>query len=83
METLRLERPTAWTERGVWRGIEATLTLWFSPAGGGCRVSADLSVTGRGLARPLGPMLTRIAPYAVRADLRGAARLLSERAAEQ
>jgi hypothetical protein len=79
METTRLDRPVEWTERGVWRGIEATLTLRFADAADGCRVTAEFVVRGRGLARPLGPPLTRLATLAVPGDLRRAARILSER----
>jgi hypothetical protein len=80
METTVLDRPTRWTERGVWRGITATLTLLFAPAPTGCRVTAEFVVTGSGLAGPLGPVLTRAARAAVPGDLRRAARILSERA---
>jgi len=80
METTVLDRPACWTERGVWRGFEATLTLRFTPAAPGCRVEAAFEVTGRGIARPLGPVLTRAARAAVPGDLRRAARILSERA---
>jgi hypothetical protein len=82
MRTTVLERATTWTERGTWRAIEATLTLRFAPAGRGCVVTADARVSGAGMARPLGPLLTRAAALAVPGDLRRAARILSERAAE-
>lgn len=82
MRTTVLERPKAWAERGVWRGIEATLTLRFAPAGAGCVVTADVRVGGRGIARPLGPLLSRAAAIAVPRDLERAARVLSERTAE-
>jgi hypothetical protein len=82
METTRLDRPVVWTERGVWRGIEATLTLRFADVPDGCRVTAEFVVRGRGPARPLGPLLTRLATLAVPGDLRRAARILSERTAE-
>jgi hypothetical protein len=82
METTVLERATTWTEHGTWRGIEATLTLRFAPAGRGCVVTADARVSGTGPARLLGPLLTRVAALAVHGDLRRAARILSERAAE-
>ncbi len=83
METLELDRPTRWTESGTWRSIRATLTLDFVPVGQQCRVDATFVVTGTGLARPVGPALTRMAPYAVRSDLRRAARILSAGSAEQ
>jgi uncharacterized protein YndB with AHSA1/START domain len=83
METTVLDRPRTWTERGAWRGVEATLTLHFAPDGGGCVVTAEAAVTGRGPARPLGPLLTRLAALAVPGDLRRAAKLLSEPAPGQ
>jgi hypothetical protein len=82
MTTTELHRPATWTERGVWRGIEATLTLQFAEGAAGCTVTADAQVTGRGVARLLGPMLTRAAHLAVPGDLRRAARILSERRTE-
>jgi hypothetical protein len=82
METTLLDRPARWTERGVWRAIEATLTLRFHPAGRGCEVAAEVEVVGHGAARPLGPFLARAAALAVPRDLRRAARILSERRAE-
>jgi len=80
METTRLDRPAVWTEQGTWRGITATLTLCFTTTAGGCLVTADVRVTGRGVARALGPLLTRAAGLAVPADLRSAATRLSARA---
>jgi uncharacterized protein YndB with AHSA1/START domain len=82
METTRLDAPGVWTECGTWRGIEAELTLRLEPVGVECTVTADVTLAGHGLARPLGPMLTRAAALAVPSDLRRAARILSERAAE-
>jgi hypothetical protein len=82
LRTTELQRPTTWTERGAWRGIEATLTLQFAEDAAGCTVAADARVTGHGVARSLGPLLTRAARLAVPGDLRRAARILSERRAE-
>ena len=82
METTALDRPSSWTERGVWRAVEATLTLRFRPVGHGCETTAEVHVVGHGLARPLGPVLARAAALAVPRDLRRAARVLSERSAE-
>lgn len=82
METTELDRPTRWTERGSWRGVEAVLTLRFSPSDSGCLVTADACVTGRGIARFLGPVLGRVAAVAVPGDLARAARILSARGAE-
>jgi uncharacterized protein YndB with AHSA1/START domain len=82
METTELERPARWTERGAWGAFAATLTLLFTPTPTGCRVDAEFVVEARGVVRPLGPLLTRAARAAVPGDLRRAARILSERAAE-
>lgn len=77
METTELARPHRWTERGTWRGFDATLTLEFAPAPGGCEVEYDLILRGRGLARPLALLLGAASPLAVRNDLRRAAGILS------
>jgi hypothetical protein len=77
MRTTALDRPQHWSEIGRWRGITATLSLDFAPAASRCQVTARFAV----IAGPLGPALTRMAGPAVRADLRRAARILSERAA--
>ena len=79
METTVLERPHTWTEAGRWGGVEAVLTLRFTPAGEGCVVEPDFSLTGRGVARLVLPALRLLAAPAVRSDLRRAARLLSRR----
>jgi len=79
METTLLERPTQWTERGVWRGIEATLTLRFTPAEPGCIATAEGSLIARGVGRPLAPLLRRAAALAVPRDLERAAGILSAR----
>ena len=76
METTVFEPPTTWTERGTWFGIAAELTLRFVPSPGGCTVNAEAVVRGTGLLRPLGPVITRAAGFAVPADLRRAAALL-------
>jgi hypothetical protein len=82
VETRVLERPNAWAEDGVWRGIEAHLLLLFERRDDGCRVSARVRVKGRRLWRALGPLATVAAGIAVPRDLERAARILSERAAE-
>jgi hypothetical protein len=82
METTELDRARTWTERGRWRALEAVLTLEFTPAGAGCRVASLFAVTGHGVARPLGPLLTSAARLAVPRDLRRAARILSARSGE-
>jgi uncharacterized membrane protein len=82
METRVLERPTAWAEVGTWRGIEARLVLMFEDRGETCTVEVLARVEGRRLWRPLGPFLSIAAVVAAPRDLRRAARILSERAAE-
>ncbi len=77
MVTTVLEPSTTWTEVGTWRGISAELTLRFAPSATGCTVTAQARVFGRGLLRPLGPMITAAAGLAVPGDLRRAAELLS------
>lgn len=66
-----------WAERGEWRGIAATLRLDFAPVATGTRVTATVDLTTPAPLRPAGAVLRRLAPYAVRADLRRAARQLT------
>ena len=80
METTELERPYRWTEKGSWKPFRAELSLNFDEAGTGCRVTPTLQLDGRGSARPIAWVLSRVAPYAVRKDLRRAARILAARA---
>jgi uncharacterized protein YndB with AHSA1/START domain len=77
MRTTELDRPRRWTETGTWRGFAATLTLTFTDAPGGCEVRPTMTITGRGPRAPLAWALARVAPYAVRGDLRHAAGRLS------
>ena len=79
METTALQRPTSWSEAGRWGGVEAVLTLRFVPAGAGCLVEPEFSLTARGPARVALPVLRLLATPAVRSDLRRAARILSAR----
>ena len=72
METTELDRPRRWTERGTWRGFSAELTLEFAPAPGGCAVEPTMTLRGPGAF-----LLNPLAPYAVRSDLKRAARLLA------
>ncbi|MBS45500.1 MAG: polyketide cyclase [Nocardioides sp.] len=80
MELTDADRPTRWSERGTWGRFAAELTLDFAPAGSGCAVTATMALHARGVAWPLGVVLQRLAPYAVRADLRSAAEILAARA---
>ncbi len=84
METTVQERPVRWSEVGRWHGLEAVLTLTFSPrspdsSGGGTDVEAEMTFGGSPLWRPVGYVLGKVSPAPVAADLRRAARILAER----
>ena len=79
METVVLDRPERWTETGTWHGFSAELTLEFHEAGHECDVAVTMGLSGRGAARPVAAALTLVSPYAVRSDLRRAARILADR----
>lgn len=82
METTAFERPHRWTERGTWGSITAELTLTFERGTGpnpGCLVHAEASVQGRGLTKPLGPILTGGARFAIPGDLRRAGAIIAAR----
>ena len=79
MVITELEPDVRWAETGRWWGIQADLTLGFSPSESGCEVVAALRVQGRGPLRPVGWVATRAGVLAVRNDLRTAARVLSSR----
>jgi hypothetical protein len=83
MEISGLDPGRSWTERGTWRGVSAELRLDYEPTPAGCQVMASFTITGAGVLRPLGLVLTAGGARAVRADLMTAARLLSERAPGQ
>ena len=78
MQTTELDRPRRWSESGRWRGFRAELTLDLAEAGPGCDVEARFRLAGRGPARPVAAGLALVAPYAVQADLRRAARILAD-----
>lgn len=79
MELTDADRPHRWSERGTWRAFRATLTLTFEPAGAACDVTSTLELEASGIARPLGVVLRKLAPAAVRSDLRRAAAILTAR----
>lgn len=66
-----------WVEQGSWRRIEARLALDFRETTSGTVVRAAFTITGPTLVAPAIAVLNRLAPYAVRSDLRRAARLLA------
>ncbi|MEZ5097857.1 MAG: hypothetical protein R2731_18340 [Nocardioides sp.] len=77
------EPPTLWVERGVWRSIRATLALRLEPLGPDrTRVSAEVELETPGPLAPIGVVLRRLAPPAVRADLQRAAHLIPADPAE-
>ena len=82
MQTTELDRPRTWTEIGRWRNVRARLTLRFTATATGCLVSHDVEVDATGVLRAVVPVVARAADHAVPADLRRAARILSERTAE-
>jgi hypothetical protein len=86
METTVQDRPVRWSEVGRWHGLEAELTLTFSPrasdtTGGGTDVVASMTFQGSPVWRPVAFLLERISPAPVASDLRRAARILAERRA--
>jgi uncharacterized membrane protein len=83
MQITRMEPFRVWAESGSWRGITAELTLHFTAVPEGCRVSAQVSVSGRGGWSLIARTAARLAPRVVRSDLDRAGRILAERAAGQ
>ena len=76
MRTDVLERPRLWSESGTWQFVRADLTLRFEPVGEqACDVRFEFRIHALG---PLGLAATAVSVPAVGADLRRAARLLSE-----
>ncbi|WP_344044231.1 SRPBCC family protein [Nocardioides panacihumi] len=69
--------PGVWSEVGRWRGLCAELTLHFHPHPRGTRVEGTVEVSGSPW--PARLVLQALAPPAVRADLRRAARILEQR----
>jgi Polyketide cyclase / dehydrase and lipid transport len=76
MEVTEHAPPRWWAEVGRWRGIEAVLRLGFEELPWGTRVTAIVDIETLLLQRPVGWVLRRLAPYAVRSDLQRAARAL-------
>ncbi len=76
MEVTEAHPARCWAEVGRWRGIEASLRLGFAAVPTGTVVTATVDVAASLPQRPVGWVLRRLAPYAVRGDLRRAARAL-------
>lgn len=68
------DRAGVWREVGAWRGVGADLVLRFEDDGGGTLLSGTVEITGW-----LRAVLQPLAPVAVAADLRRAARILEAR----
>jgi hypothetical protein len=79
MEITALEPDELWVEKGRWRAIEAILTMEFGATPTGCSVDVRFRVRGRGLVAPVGWAATGAGVFAVRNDVRRAARILSGR----
>lgn len=84
MELTDADRPFRWSERGTWHGFRAILTLTFTPVlgdpdapPGRCEVGASMEVRASGVLKPVGFVADRLAPLAVRSDLKRAARILT------
>lgn len=76
MEVTVSEPDRVWAERGTWRGIEAVVTMRFTPTSPGTRVEVDVDLGGAAWLRPVHWVLAGLAPLALRSDLRRAARVL-------
>jgi uncharacterized protein YndB with AHSA1/START domain len=88
LEIVEMRRPTdaaagVWAEVGEWHGLRAELSLRFEPLTGSptTLVSGKVSLDGSPAWLPVRVVLTGLAPGAVKADLRRAARLLEARSA--
>jgi uncharacterized protein YndB with AHSA1/START domain len=86
LEIVRMQAPDGatpgvWSEVGEWRGLRADLTLRFEPRTGSptTLVVADADIGGALPWRPVSLVLRMLAPAAIKADLRRAARLLESR----
>ncbi|MFP3712233.1 SRPBCC family protein [Puerhibacterium sp. TATVAM-FAB25] len=71
--------PGAWSEVGTWRGLRARLRLTFAPDAAGTALGVELSVDGAWPWLPVVVVLRALAPWAVRSDLRRAARIVQRR----
>ena len=74
MRVIEATPGASWAESGQWRGIHAELRLTFEPIAAGTRVTAVVDLRTPTVLAPLGVVLRRLAPGAVRGDLRRAAR---------
>lgn len=77
LEIVEMDRPHVWTERGWWRGVDATLSLRFARTPRGCRVEVSGDVGGGGLWTVPAAVAGRLAGVAVAADVRKAGEILA------
>ena len=84
MELTDADRPHRWSERGSWGPFRAILTLTFTPVlddpqapSSRCEVASSMEVRGAGALKPIGLVINRLAPLAVRSDLKRAAAILA------
>jgi uncharacterized protein YndB with AHSA1/START domain len=77
LEITEFERPLRWAERGAGRAADAALDVRFEegPTRGSTRLVIEVDVTLKGLLRLAGPMVRRLMPLALRADLARAVEL--------
>ena len=78
MELTDADRPRRWSERGTWRSFSATLTLTFEPRGAFCDVTPSLQLRARRGGDAGCGVLQRLAPHAVRGDLKRAAAIMRD-----
>jgi hypothetical protein len=71
LEITEFERPLRWAERGGGRAADAALDVRFEdgPTRGSTRLVIDVDVTLKGVLRLASPMVRRLMPLALRADL--------------
>ena len=74
MRVTELTPGRSWAETGSWHGVDADLRLDFEPTNAGTRVTATVDVRTSRLLAPVGLVLRRLAPSAVRGDLLRASR---------
>lgn len=79
MEVVTHDPPVAWAEQGRWRGLSASLSLVLVAVGEETDVRVSVSLDGAGAWRLAAQAAGRLAPAALRSDLRRVDRLLAER----
>ena len=75
MEITAFEAPTRWSERGSGRLADAELQVEFEPVPQGTRLSVTVDITFKGPFQLLAPLVRRLMPGALAADLRRVGKL--------